>query len=119
MSPVHVRLGAATAKVAIQQVGCDRQAVSTVGGGDTKAPLAAGADTVLLHEPLHTLLADADALSMQLAARCAASRKLRDWPHTRHEYAPGFSIAACRSESSRQSGFATLSNELCKRSSEP
>ena len=39
-------------KVAIQQVGCDRQAVSAVGGADTEAPLAAGADTVLLHEPL-------------------------------------------------------------------
>jgi len=54
-------------KVAIQQVGCDRQAMPAVGGGDTEAPLAAGVDTVLLHEPLHTLLADADALSMQFA----------------------------------------------------
>jgi hypothetical protein len=35
--------------------------MSAVGGGDTEAPLAAGADTVLLHEALHTLLADADA----------------------------------------------------------
>ena len=48
-------------KVAIQQVGCDRQAVSAVGCGNAEASLAAGADPVLLHEPLHTLLADADA----------------------------------------------------------
>jgi hypothetical protein len=51
MSPVHARFGAATAKLRFQQVGCDRQAVSAVGGADTEAPLAAGADTVLLHEP--------------------------------------------------------------------
>jgi hypothetical protein len=54
-------------KVAIQQVGCDRQAVSAVGCGDPEASPAAGADIVLLHELLHTLLADADALSMQFA----------------------------------------------------
>ena len=36
-------------QIAIQQVGCDRQAVSVVGCGDTVAPLAPGADPVLLH----------------------------------------------------------------------
>src|SRR5260370_38240616 len=49
--------------------------MSAVGGGDMEAPLGGGADTVLLHEALHRLLADADALSMQFApdARPAVS----------------------------------------------
>jgi hypothetical protein len=59
MSPVHAQLGAATEKLRFSRLGCDRQAMSAVGCDDTEAPLAAGADTVLLHEPLHTLLPDA------------------------------------------------------------
>ena len=74
-------------KVAIQQVGCDRQAVSAVGGGDAEASLATGADTVLLHQPLHTLLADAYALSAQFApdVRPAVSSAIG---RILHEYAP-------------------------------
>jgi hypothetical protein len=40
--------------------------VPAIGGGDAKALLAAGANAVLLHQPSHTLHADANALSSKL-----------------------------------------------------
>ena len=66
-------IGGGNRKVAIQQVRCDRRAVSAVGGGDTEASLPAGADTTLLHEPLHTLLADALSTQFPPDARSAVS----------------------------------------------
>ncbi len=59
-------VGRGWGEVAIQKVRRNRQIVPAVGGCDTKAPLAAGANAVLLHQPLHTLLAYANALSSKL-----------------------------------------------------
>ncbi len=66
MSPDHAWLGAAAGEVAVQQVGRDRQIVPAVGGYYPEAPLAPGANAVLLHQPLHPLLAHADAALDQL-----------------------------------------------------
>src|SRR5665811_2147267 len=63
-NPYLVGLG--HGEVAIQEVRSNRQAVSAVRGRDPETALAAGANAVLLHQPLHPLLAHANALSPQL-----------------------------------------------------
>ncbi len=59
-------VGRGRSEVAVQQVGRDRQIVPAVGGHHPEAPLAAGTNAVLLHQPLHPLLAYADAALHQL-----------------------------------------------------
>src|ERR1039458_8982443 len=59
-------VGLGHSEVAIQEVRSNRQTVSAVRGRDPETALAAGANAVLLHQPLHPLLAHANALSPQL-----------------------------------------------------
>ena len=74
MSPVHAWLGAAGAEVAVQQIRHYRQFVPAIGGHHAEAPLAAGANAVLLHQPLHPLFAHAD------DSRLRNSRQMRGHP---------------------------------------
>ena len=59
-------VGRGRGEVAVQQVRRDRQIVPAVGGHHPEAPLAAGTNAVLLHQPLHPLLAHANAALDQL-----------------------------------------------------
>jgi len=58
-------LGAAGVKLRFSRFGAIGRS-SAVGGRDAEAPLAASPDAMLLHQPLHTLLAYTNALSPQL-----------------------------------------------------
>src|ERR1039457_2481031 len=60
-------VGLSPGEVTIQQVRYNRQAMSAVRGRDPETALAAGANTVLLHQPLYPLLAHANALRPQLS----------------------------------------------------
>src|ERR1017187_8732907 len=53
-------------ELAIKYIGRNRQIVPAVGGHYAETSLAAGMNAVLLHQPLHPLLAHANALSSQL-----------------------------------------------------
>src|SRR5450759_2068299 len=57
---------ASTASVPGHFEGVDHQFVSAVRGRDPETALAPGPDAVLLHQPLHSLLTHANALSPQL-----------------------------------------------------
>src|ERR1700747_158331 len=60
-------IGAGRSEVAIQEVGPNRQPGSAVRGRNPEAALPAGPDAVLLHQPLHSLLAHPNALRPQLS----------------------------------------------------
>src|SRR5208337_4341640 len=53
-------------EVTIYKIGRYRQVMPAVRGGHAEAPLAAGANAVLLHQPLHAQLAHPQALTPQL-----------------------------------------------------
>src|SRR5664280_827245 len=53
-------------ELAIEHIRRDRQVVPAVGGGNAESPLAASLNAVLLHQPLHPQLANANALRPQL-----------------------------------------------------
>src|SRR5438046_1986974 len=59
-------VGPDRSEVAVQQVRRDRQVMPAVGGHHPEAPLAASTNAVLLHQPLHPLLAHANAALDQL-----------------------------------------------------
>src|ERR1017187_1808621 len=53
-------------ELAIEHVGRNRKTVVAVGGDNAESPLAASLNAVLLHQPLHPQLANANALRPQL-----------------------------------------------------
>src|ERR1017187_5998565 len=53
-------------ELAIEHIRRDRQVVPAVGGGNAESALAASLNAVLLHQPLHPQLANANALRPQL-----------------------------------------------------
>src|ERR1039458_5757711 len=53
-------------ELAIEHISRDRQVVPAVGVGNAESPLAASLNAVLLHQPLHPQLANANALRPQL-----------------------------------------------------
>src|SRR6266581_260146 len=87
MSPVHARFGAATAKLRFSRLGAIGKPCrpSVVVTRKRRLPRA--------RIPCCCMSRCTPCLPTRLPehavrARCAASRKLRDWLHTRHEYSP-------------------------------
>ena len=64
---VHPRLVGSGGELAIQHIVSHRKAMPAVSGLDPKATLAPSRDAVLLHQLLHALLADPEALPLQLS----------------------------------------------------
>src|SRR5450759_4322149 len=65
-SPWPRPIGRGHGEVTVQQVRRDRQVMLAVGGCNSKLPLAASMNAMLPHQPLHPLLAHANALHPQL-----------------------------------------------------
>src|SRR5664280_1775311 len=64
-SPTHAWLGAATMNLRSSTLGATGR-LCRLGGGNAESPLAASLNAVLLHQPLHPQLANANALRPQL-----------------------------------------------------
>jgi len=69
ISPAQAWFGTATAKLRASKLGAIGRLVATFDGRDPEALLAASANAVRLHQLLHTLLAQANATSLQLTPR--------------------------------------------------